>query len=462
VAAAFAAERTARTVDASGELEGVAVRADEPVAVVEDPTDLLPPPPQGWSGPSSETDPTAPADLPPPPFNWSGPSLDGPPGDDGTVVAEPAEGSPWANAPGPDPKGAPNQTGSRVTEVETGTPSAGPATTSVLVEPMAPWGAPYEGTTAPPDATAAYGQPPPAYGPSGAYPGWPARDQWAIEAHDVHWRRRRRWLVVVIIVIVLLAAAGLVIGLTRSTASSTPPVSHPDGDRQVAQQIGLAEDDLPSGWTVDHSVDGPLSGLLTTGNSGLTPAEQQQAEAISTQYEACMGIRASEDRIFGTAGADPTAQAASPAFAAPGGAATVEAGTTVDMYAHPSSVQADAAQISASGFPHCFGTALGQLLTASSSSATSSSVLIGSPQIQTLALTQQAGVQTVGVDLVIPVDHSGTTTPLQFGVVLIDGGRAEVTLVTFASPGSFPTSLTVSLAGTLAAHVATYGTGSGL
>ena len=430
-------------------------------SVAAGPTEALPPPPRDWSGPSSDTDPTARADLPPPPANWSGPSLDAPPWPEVGVDDRAAVGSSDAVGPGAVLADAGPEATATMGPFEAGTPPPPPPppAAEIAVEPRPAWGSPYEGTTAPPEAPPIYGVP--TYGAPGAYPGWPGRDDWAIATPHAP-RRRRRWLVIVIVVVVLAAAAaGLAIGLTGST-SSAPPVSHPDGDRQVAQQIALTQGDLPSGWTVDHSSDGPLSGLLSTGNSALTPAEQQQAETISTQYEGCMGIPASEDRIFGSAGAIPTAQAASPAFAAPGAAESVEAGSTVDMFARPAAVQADEAQISAAGFPRCFGAALGQLLTAGSSTGTSSSVLIGTPQVQALTLAQQAGVRTVGVDLVIPVVHSGTSTPLQFGVVLIDGGRAEATLVTFASPGTFPSALTASLAGTLAAHVAAYGMGSGL
>jgi len=275
-------------------------------------------------------------------------------------------------------------------------------------------------------------------------------------------RRRRRWLIFSVVAIVALAGAGVALGLTGDRSSPPGPISHTAGDHLVAQQIALTRSDLPTTWSVDRSPDGPLSGLLSTGNATLTPAQQQEADAVSTQYEVCMGIPASEDRIFGTAGVQPTAQAASPAFAAPSGADTVEAGSTVAMFAQPSAVAADQVQIGSAAFPRCFGTALGQLLTAGSSTTTSSAVQVGTPQIETLALHQRAGVQSVGVQVVIPVVHSGTSTPLEFGVVMVDGGRAEATLLTFASPGTFPASLTSTLAGTLEANVAAYGAGRGL
>ena len=250
-----------------------------------------------------------------------------------------------------------------------------------------------------------------------------------------------------------LAGVGAGIALTGDQSGPPSRISRTASDRQVAQQITLTRRDLPADWSVDRSPDGPLSGLLSTGNSTLTPAEQQESEAVSTQYEGCMGLPASQDRIFGTAGAPPTAQAASPAFAGPGRAGTVEAGSTVAVFAQPSTVAADQAQIASAPFPRCFGTALGQLLTARLAHRATSSFQVGSPRVQALALHQRAGVQSVGLRAVIRSSTRGPAAGSSSAWCWSTVAGPRPTLLTFASPGSFPAPLTTTLADTLEANV---------
>jgi len=117
------------------------------------------------------------------------------------------------------------------------------------------------------------------------------------------------------------------------------------------------------------------------------------------------------------------------------------------------------AQISNAKFPACFGAALGTSFVDAVNNAGNGDQA-GQPQVQEITVPQRGGVQSSGVAVTIPLSHQGGTTPVQFGVVLVGGGRAEATLYTFSTDTSFPPGLTASLSLTLANNIATESSGT--
>jgi hypothetical protein len=255
---------------------------------------------------------------------------------------------------------------------------------------------------------------------------------------------------------VALVIAAIVLPIAADhSGGARPPISGAQfSDRDLARQLNLQQSDLPSSWTVDNSSSGPLSGFLTPGGGtgAPTPQDQKLANQVATQFEQCMGITASDDRIFGSAGSKPSAAASSPAFASPSGAPDEEAASSVDVFASRAMVAADVAQISKSQFPSCFGAALGTSFVGAAT-ATPSAGQVGQPTVQAVTLPQRAGIVAAGVDVTIPVTRQGATVPIQFGVVLVGGGRAEATLYTFSEPDAFPASLATSLSNALSSNI---------
>ena len=68
-------------------------------------------------------------------------------------------------------------------------------------------------------------------------------------------------------------------------------------------------------------------------------------------------------------------------------------------------------------------------------------------------------MHTVGVDIEITVQEATSTIPIEFGVVLVGGGRAEATLFTYSLESPFPTTDTPSLAGDLVSSILAVGSG---
>jgi hypothetical protein len=267
-----------------------------------------------------------------------------------------------------------------------------------------------------------------------------------------------------IVAVVLLVIAAIVLPFAANRAAPPPrPTPRNPGfsAQQLARQLNLVQSNVPSDWTVDRSPNGPLNAFLSSGSSvgAPTPQDQQLANQVASHFEQCMGITAAQDRIFGSAGSKPSAASSSPAFESPNGGPDEEAGSSVEVFSTSQLVAADVAQISKSQFPSCFGTALAASFVGAASSVPGGGE-IGQATTQAVALPQRAGVATSGVDVTIPVTRQGATVPIQFGVVLIGGGRAEATLYTFSEPQSFPSSLDSSLASELARNIVTesYGT----
>ena len=321
----------------------------------------------------------------------------------------------------------------------------------------APYGpAPYVGP--------AYGSPP----GWGDAPGWGAPPPWhpgppvRVKRSDV--RPKRSTFIIVLCALALAVAAAIVIPLVfNSSPAPQQGRSVVGGDQEVARQINLAQSDVPSGWVAEAAGQSPLSGLLSTSSgssSSLTPAERSQIDQIDATYEQCMGVSAANDRIFGNAGATPTADASSPAFAGPSGSTHIETGTNVVLFRSPAAVAADQAQTSEPQFPTCFGAAFAALLSLGGSSS-GSTAQVGTPQVTTLSLPSHAGVATVGVSVTLPVSTATVSTSTQIGVVLVSAGRSEATIYTFASPGPFPASLTSSLTATMQRKLVAESAGTG-
>ncbi|HMD45554.1 MAG TPA: hypothetical protein VKG43_05315 [Acidimicrobiales bacterium] len=314
-----------------------------------------------------------------------------------------------------------------------------------------PW--PGGGWTAPPPPAGSWAPPPGAAEavPSGARPSRTRRRGLAIAGVTL--------IAAAVVLAVVAAAAG---GPGSAPRSGTSAGASARADRQVAEQINLSAADLPPDWTIDSSGQSPIQGFLGGGGGGspsVTPTEHQQAEQIAQHFEQCMGLPSGSDRIFGAASVSPVAGAASPVFKAAGAASLVEAGSSVSIFRSASSVTADLTQISNPKFPGCFGTALGAYLVIGASAAASATV--GAPQVAPMSLTASPGARVAGVTVDVPLTNGSVTASLQIGVVLVGGGRAEATLVTFATPGAFSVPLTSDLAADLERNVATDGSGTG-
>lgn len=252
----------------------------------------------------------------------------------------------------------------------------------------------------------------------------------------------------------MLAAAAVGIGLGLTTNSSPPGPATPRSRAQAdAARLTLQRSDLPSGWSIDSSPDGPLSGFLTSPDNAQppTPAERQQAAQAAQRYESCLGIPASQDSILGAAGPAPLAQVSSPAFRSPD-QPRLEAGSQTEVFADAGPVAQARAQIAQPKFSDCFGSAVGQELVAGGQQAqgtSGSSPIFGTPATVPVDLPRHSGITGAGVDITLPFSVGGQSGALQFGVVLMGGGRAESTLLTFGGSAGFPTRLTGRLAGAL-------------
>jgi hypothetical protein len=231
----------------------------------------------------------------------------------------------------------------------------------------------------------------------------------------------------------------------------------------VAALINIGHQDLPADWTIDRSPDGPLSWVTgPRASGGSAPAANPLYRQVASQFEQCMQLNAAQDRLFGQAVATPGADRTSPSFSGPGNP-PAEAVSEVGVYKSSSVVTAEEAQSSTPAFPGCFGAAIGLLLSSGAQSGLPNGTLLGTPSVVPMAgLPLKSGVQVVGVDVVLPLHGPASSVPLQFGVVLVSGGRAEATLYTFSLQSSFPAAVNSSLVAILEAKVASLGTGTGV
>ena len=279
-----------------------------------------------------------------------------------------------------------------------------------------------------------------------------------------HRRHPGNVVVGLIVAEVLLVAAAIVIPVVGSAGTSGTGPSRAFADRQLARQLNLNRSDVPSTWVLDRSTDGPLSGFLGLGGGSGQPTKQDQklASRVAAQFEECTGIPASRDRFFGPAGSKPSGSSSSPAFAAPAsatGSSGQEAGSSVAVFASTGAVAADEAQMSSTTFPACFGAALATSFVGAAANDGTGSQL-GQPEVTPVSLPDRKGVATAGVDVTIPVTRQGTVVPVQFGIVLIGGGRAEATLYTFSDQGPFPEALVSSLSQVLVTNLVSEGSGT--
>jgi hypothetical protein len=269
-------------------------------------------------------------------------------------------------------------------------------------------------------------------------------------------------LVILMVVTALVAVAAIVVPF----AASTSPASSSEAAgsaHKLAAAINLESWNFPSGWQIDSSADGPLSGFLGQQPTSAAPSSglDHQAQSITSGFEHCLGVDAAHDRIFGAGGVPPRAQVSSPAFASPNESA--EAGSVAGVFRSASEVSADVAQISQPRFPDCFGAAIGELfLEGARPGAAKSGLSVGEPQVQALHLSAPQGAAVVGVSVTLPLSQNSTVVPIEIGVVFVGGGRDEATLFTFSAGQAFSSALIQSLASTLAHNVATNGAGTNL
>jgi hypothetical protein len=256
---------------------------------------------------------------------------------------------------------------------------------------------------------------------------------------------------ILLITIAVLVLAAIILPLTWSSGPTTTPAQQA---ASFARQLNLVRADLPTGWHADTSGVGPLAGFLTPNASSGPPSaqESQQAAGVASQFEQCLGITPSQDRVFGPATATPVAQVASAAFLAPADAGN-ETGSMVSVYGSATSVTDDLFLAASQKYPNCFGSAIGTLFV-QGIEASKSGVSPSAPQVQPLALAQQKGTTTEGETITIPVAAGGHNFSIEVGVVLMGAGKAEVTLFTYSAQSGFPAALRATLAQDLATKLA--------
>ncbi len=282
-------------------------------------------------------------------------------------------------------------------------------------------------------------------------------------------------LVAVSAALVVLVVLGVVVACVVGNAPS--PSRRPSAAtaltiraaRQIARQANLSAVDLPSGWTVDDTVTGPLSAFLdrpSLGGSfgtGLANGPLGAAgTATAARFARCMGTSGSISALFEGDGPPPVAHAASPAFAAGTGSGAVEeVASSTNVFALAASVRADAALVDRPDFSRCFGAAVSESVEAQAGSGSDSTAIFGTPQVRPFAVPQSAVVAAAGVDLDIPVSQDATDVEVDLQFVLVDGGRVESSLFSMAIGRPMTDRLTRSLIADLEHQVAALGSGAG-
>ena len=274
-------------------------------------------------------------------------------------------------------------------------------------------------------------------------------------------RHRRLWLLAA--VGLALAAAGTALGLVLADRGSTPGTAGSPTPTPAGPAVTLSLADFPTGWSVDRSAGPPLRGFLAAAPGG--PSADPGAGAGSTsvvarQYESCLGVGGAGDALFGLAAARPVSEVSSPSFRLPQAGAVLEAASQTALFASATSVRQAAQEMSGARFGTCFGAALSQELMAGATEAArstavgpagsaSSTVTFGSPSTTVLTLPRATGTAAAGVQVSVPFVLSGADHRLGIGMVLIDRGRRETTLVTLSGPAGFPDPLLAHLTAAL-------------
>lgn len=353
-------------------------------------------------------------------------------------------------------------------------PSIGLDDARAVISRTAPGGPddPPSGPPASPSLDVRFDGPPPSWldpGPGG-YPLAPAQRAGAPPSGHRRAAPSTQPLVVALVaLVVVLLVGGVVLYVSAGTtshpraATGSGGANPAAGDHQVAQQINITQQDLPVDWTVDAS-SGPLNGFFGSHDAGSLPLSggQRQAQTRADQkFARCLQVSSSRDGTFLGSTADPSAQAVSPVFEAPG-AATTEVASETAVFPSAASVSEDLAEISNPRFSFCFGATIAQLLIQSAKvSGGAAGASIGTPQVQALTLPQLRGTTAEGVSLSVPVVTPTVSVTFELGFFFVGGGRVQSTLITFSAPGIFPVAVSDSLVSTLEKNVAAEGLSRG-
>ena len=333
------------------------------------------------------------------------------------------------------------------------TPLPAPAATA---EPPPATAEPPPATAEPPPATAeplpATAEPPPA---AAEPPPATATPRAAPAGRRSRARRRSTVVLLLWLAIAVLVAAGaaaLALTLTSSGHGTGGARTAIVTDRAIARAVNLRLADLPTGWTVSPTPNGPLSGFL--GDHGLARSGSPGSalsSGVAIQYETCMGVAGSRDTLLGATAPEPVAHAGSPAFVGPSSGPAFEAASSTAVYGSATSVTSATAELARPRFAKCFGTAVGEeFRVAAQASSEEVQVHYGNPKVVVLSLPRIDGTRASGVDVLLPLAFSGAkTTSVELGFVFVTGARVESTLVTFGTASGFPAPLTDSLAGEL-------------
>lgn len=173
-------------------------------------------------------------------------------------------------------------------------------------------------------------------------------------------RRRLASTALTVAAVVLVASAASIVSLVHSSAPPATYVSTSD--------INVQRSDLPAGWSAAPAallttIVGPAGEVVrsSTPEPALTGTAKEIWDSISSNFEHCMGVTNSVDRMFGSAGQQPAVQVTGTNFATSsfGGA---EIASVTQHYAQLSMVQKDLAEYSRRPFGACWAIASAQIL----------------------------------------------------------------------------------------------------
>ena len=265
-------------------------------------------------------------------------------------------------------------------------------------------------------------------------------------------RHRRRAGAVVIAIVVLVASLG---GVIAALLTNGPGLDTESAD---ARQANLTVSDLPVGWAALQtgylSYLVPPAGRVITSTSTTAPAVDVVGPVVTSQFQRCLGVTNTTDRIFGAAGQSPDVQISSPIFHVLIPAET-EVATTAQYYRTTGMVRRDVAEMSKTGFGACFVAANATILL----SQYASQVTASPRGTNWTPVTYAKGWARGGV---VPVALPGVSTAYTLVVVVVAGGHYEVTLSALVPSWRASRPMLSQLVGTIKTRIDDGGGGAAL
>jgi hypothetical protein len=197
----------------------------------------------------------------------------------------------------------------------------------------------------------------------------------SLRAHGAHVgraTRRRVPLVMMVALVVLVASAA---SLSALVSTSTHPARETTAD---VADINVQQSDLPAGWRADSSalltvLVGTRGELVTpkTHLPALTGAAAATWHDVTHNFQTCMGVPATADRMFGAAGQFPSIQVTGASWASSANGGT-EIASLAQYYSSTTMVTKDLAEYSSAPFGACWARSGAQELVSTISGSVSS------------------------------------------------------------------------------------------